>query len=179
MGRSAQKVIMGKLVLALGIISLTSCAATKETEQDSQKGDILKQYEATFRPSDYDQPLKDLFPEVRTSAGKDSSAGAIELPPQALELTQGYRVQIFATTSHDEATQMKADAETQFPEEWFYVVYDAPTYKLRAGNFLERYEADRFGKSLAEKGYRDAWVVPEKVYKNAPPRPPQTPDQQK
>jgi hypothetical protein len=74
---------------------------------------------------------------------------------------------------------MKADAETQFPEEWFYVVYDAPTYKVRAGNFLERYEADRFGKLLAEKGYRDAWVVPEKVYKDAPPRPPQTPDQQK
>ncbi|HCV42772.1 MAG TPA: hypothetical protein DGH68_04770 [Bacteroidetes bacterium] len=179
MGRSAQKVIMGKLLLALGIVSLTSCAATKESEDDSQKRDVLKQYEATFRPSDYDQPLKDFFPEIKNPTSKDTTAGSISLNPQALELTQGYRVQIFATTNHDEAEQMKATAETQFPEEWFYVVYDAPTYKLRAGNFLERYEADRFGKSLAEKGYRDAWVVPEKVFKNAPPRPPQAPDQQK
>ncbi|MEK9137098.1 MAG: SPOR domain-containing protein [Bacteroidota bacterium] len=163
--------MMGKLSLVLGVMMLMSCGTIKESEEESSSGK-LKEYEATFQPSDYDQPVSKFFPETSTPKNKDSGNTSTGATPQPLELTQGCRVQIFATSSFDEANKLKASAEGQFPEEWFYVVYDAPTYKLRAGNFQERYEADRFAKQLAEKGYRDAWVVPERVFKNPSPRPP-------
>jgi hypothetical protein len=169
---------MGRTSLVVGIIVLASCGAIKETEDEASRAK-LKEYEASFRPSDYDQPLRDFFPDANVGTAGDSGGISPISTPQPLELTQGYRVQVFATTSFDEATQMKATVEAQFPDEWFYLVYDAPTYKLRAGNFIERYEADRFAKLIAEKGYRDAWVVPERVYKNPPPRSAQTQDMQK
>ena len=169
---------MGKLGLTIAIGLLMSCGALKESGDDSRSAAKLREYEASFRPSDYDLPLKDFFPETHGPAGGDTTGTASHLPAQPLDLIQGYRVQIFATSSYDDATNMKETVEAQFPDEWFYLVYDAPTYKLRVGNFIERYQADRFAKTLAEKGYKDAWVVLEKVYKEPPPRPPQTPDQQ-
>jgi hypothetical protein len=169
---------MGRTSLVVGIIVLASCGAIKETEDEASRAK-LKEYEASFRPSDYDQPLRDFFPDANLGTAGDSGSISPISIPQPLELTQGYRVQVFATTDFDEATQTKATVEAQFPDEWFYLVYDSPTYKLRAGNFIERYEADRFAKTIAEKHYRDAWVVPERVYKNPPPRSAQTQDMQK
>ena len=152
------------------MLLLIACGDTQEASREVK----LKDYEATFRPSDFDEPVSDFFPDTQKVTRKDSSTAIAEIT-QAPEVTRGYRVQIFAATSYDDAMKTKSDAEAQFPDEWFYVVYDAPTYKVRAGNFVERYEADRFAKVLTEKGYRDSWVVPEKVFKNPPPRPPLPP----
>ena len=84
----------------------------------------------------------------------------------------GFRVQIYSSTSIDEANAKVAEVQGILPMEWFYVVYDAPAYEIRAGNFLKRFDADKFVRQLSDRGYRDAWVVPEKVFKNPPPRPP-------
>jgi hypothetical protein len=170
---------MTQSIFFIGVLLLAACGTTGETGNTSTSGGTLKEYEASFRPSDHDQPIKDFFPEANNSGRKDSSGILTVATTQIQELTQGYRVQVLGTTSYDDATNMKATVEGQFADEWFYIVYDAPTYKLRAGNFLERYEADRFAKLLAERGYRDAWVVPERVYKNPPPRPPQPQNLQK
>jgi hypothetical protein len=170
MGRSVEKVSMERISLIVGILLLASCGAIKESEDDKKSNGNLKQYEATFRPSEYDQPLSDFFPEPHGPASKDTGSTSTNPLPQSQELIQGYRVQIFATSNYDDVTKMKESVESQFPDEWFYVVYDAPTYKLRVGNFLERYEADRFVRVITEKGYKDAWVVPERVYKSPPLR---------
>jgi len=170
---------MDRISLIVGILFLASCGAIKESGNDEKSNGNLKQYEATFRPSEYDPPLKDFFPETHGPANKDTGNTATNLPLQSQDLIQGYRVQIFATSGYDEMIKMKGTVESQFPDEWFYVVYDAPTYKLRVGNFLERYEADRFVRVITEKGYKDAWVVPERVYKNPPLRSAPSPDQGK
>lgn len=159
---------MKRILLACALVLLAGCGGSEETSRELK----LKDYEATFRPSDFDPPVSDFFPQTLKSVAKDSVATTIHIS-QPLEVAQGYRVQIFAATNYDEAMKAKSDAEAQFPDEWFYVVYDAPTYKIRAGNFTERYEADRFARVLSERGYRNAWVVPEKVFKNPPPRQPQ------
>ena len=161
---------MERLSLVVGILLLTSCGTLKESEDYGKSNRKLKEYEASFRPSEYDQPVGDFFPETHGPISKDTSNTSITLPSQSQELIQGYRVQVFATPSYDDIIKMKETVESQFPEEWFYIVYDSPTYKLRVGNFLERYDADRFVRQIAEKGYKVAWVVPEKVYKNPPIR---------
>jgi hypothetical protein len=161
---------MERIVIAVVVGVLASCSTTRESEDDSKRGISLRESEASFRPSEFDQPVRDFFPEHQGAAERDTSSATANLPLQPPDLTQGYRVQIFATTTYDDATRMKAAVEAQFADEWFYLVYDAPTYKLRGGNFRERYEADRFARLLSEKGYKDGWVVPEKVHSNPPPR---------
>ena len=166
-----------KLLLLTGMALLAGCSVFRETGDETSAATRLREYEASFRPSDYDEPLRDFFPSANDTARADSIGATISSPQRVPEFIQGYRVQVLATTSYDEVNRVKTTIEEQIPDEWFYVVYDAPTYKLRAGNFQERYEADRFAKLLGEKGYKDAWVVPEKVYKNpgvrpAPPTPP-------
>ncbi len=95
-------------------------------------------------------------------SGEDSSVQPI--------LVQGFRVQLFSTSQIDEVNAKKARAEAAFPEQWFYVVYEAPMYKLRGGNFVHRTEADSYAKYLTNKGFPDAWVVPEKILTNPQPR---------
>ncbi len=178
MGCPTETIGIRTLFVLAGLVLLAGCGVFKETGEETSAAARLKEYEASFRPSDYDQPLKDFFPETNARAVSDSAGTPIVAPQQVKELIQGYRVQILATTGYDDVTAMKTAIEAEIPDEWFYVVYDAPTYKLRGGNFIERYEADRFVKLLADKGYKDAWVVPERVYKNPGPRPAPTAPQE-
>ena len=124
---------------------------------------MLGRWEADFRPSDHDTlaaaPARAGAP--RNSSGADT-AGAQRAEAES-ELVPGFRVQIFSTTDIDEANQKKAEAEADFPSESFYIQYDPPTYKIRGGNFLERYEAERFARAAIEKGFAESWAVPEKI----------------
>ena len=165
---------MKALTIIAVIVVLSGCAPGKETvksEGATEEMAELHRYEATFAPSEYDQNVEELFREAKEAV---ETEGAPDLPvpsTQPPEIVSGFRVQIISSSNIDEAKQMKTAAESLFPGEWFYLVYDAPAYKLRVGNFLARFEADRFAKLLSEKGYKDAWVVPERVYRNPPPRP--------
>jgi hypothetical protein len=132
-------------------------------------GSDLKTFEADFRPSDHDPHGAAIagsadHPGVHgdPAARADSGAAANE------EFVQGFRVQIFSSPEIDLAKEKLAEAEGYFPTEWFYIQYDPPAYKIRAGNFIQRYEADRFGKLAIERGFSESWTVPEKVVKNPP-----------
>jgi hypothetical protein len=87
-------------------------------------------------------------------------------------MVPGFRVQLVATSSIDEVNTRKTQAEEEFPGEWFYIEFDPPSYKLRAGNFQTRFDADRFARTLAARGFGDAWTVPEHVFQSPPPPPP-------
>jgi hypothetical protein len=87
----------------------------------------------------------------------------------SMELVQGFRVQVFSTLNIDLARMKKEEVELLMPEDWFYLEYDPPAYKIRGGNFTTRVDADRFARMLIEKGFADSWAVPQRVYK-APPR---------
>jgi hypothetical protein len=58
---------------------------------------------------------------------------------------------------------MKTVAVEKFPRDSIYVVYDAPVYKIRVGDFISRYEANQRLPEFVEKGYRDAWIVPDRI----------------
>jgi hypothetical protein len=165
---------MGKLpLIALSALFLTGCGPSSETT----KGDDIPEHakdlwksEAEFDPSDYNPDVAAILEEVNKSNEKDQEAMVEVTNTEPVEFVSGFRVQIFASSNIDQANSAKLEAEALFPDQWFYLVYDTPTYKIRAGDFLQRYEADKFAKQLAEHGYYDAWIVPERVYKNPPKR---------
>jgi len=70
----------------------------------------------------------------------------------------GYRVQIGAFENKENAEEVKkfASSKTDLP---IYVVYIAPFYRVRVGNFTENSEAEKCVKLLKDKGFSDArWV---------------------
>lgn len=167
--------MIAKLVVIAACAQLAACGSSKELEKPKPSAESeLASYEQSFRPSDYDLDVKAFLADRKKEH-------ELKVPPaepprtEPLVVVSGFRVQLLATTEVDEANALKADAETAFAGEWFYVIFDPPTYKVRGGNFLDRETAEAYAKLLQDSGYPDAWVVPEKVYKNIPPRPASTP----
>jgi len=158
---------------ALGCALIAGCSSSPESSRrgaPASEADMLARWEADFRPSDHDTLAA---PAARAGAvqkaGLPDTAGGLPPADTESELVPGFRVQIFSTTDIDEANQKKTEAEADFPSEWFYIQYDPPTYKIRGGNFLQRYEAERFARAAIEKGFTDSWAVPEKVLREPSP----------
>jgi hypothetical protein len=154
---------------------LIGCKQSMETTLPGgvrESGGTSNRYEEDFQPADHDPDIYVLLGEQRDSAQHQGNFQPSIAPTQPGDVVAGFRVQLFSSEEIDEARTKKAEAELLFPNEWIYLVYDPPTYKIRAGNFLTRFEADRFLKQAVERGYKNAWIVPEKVFKNpAVPQP--------
>jgi hypothetical protein len=61
---------------------------------------------------------------------------------------KGYRLMIISTNSRDEAIAAKTKIYTYFPELKAYMWHQSPYYKLKAGNFKDRKEAEDYQKKL-------------------------------
>ncbi len=73
--------------------------------------------------------------------------------------SQGYRVQIGAYQSQADANSAADRARGSLGRS-VYVRYIAPYYKVRVGNFTNKYEATQYKNQLrSTTSYRDAWVV--------------------
>ncbi|MDP4262589.1 MAG: SPOR domain-containing protein [Bacteroidota bacterium] len=61
---------------------------------------------------------------------------------------RGFRLMIISTNNRDEAIAAKTKVYTYFPELKAYLWYQSPYYKLKAGNFKERKDAEAYQKKL-------------------------------
>jgi hypothetical protein len=78
-------------------------------------------------------------------------------------LYKGYRIQVISTSKRDDAFRMKADLESQFPEEKTYIIFQAPNFKVRIGNFIKRDEADKFKALLNKIFINGVYIVDDAV----------------
>ena len=69
-----------------------------------------------------------------------------------------YRVQIFTSRLYSEAVREKQLAEEIFNLP-LYLDYEVPYYKLRAGDYATRDEAENMLAEIRSIGYREAWVA--------------------
>lgn len=72
--------------------------------------------------------------------------------------SQAYRVQILTTKVYGEASAARRVAEEIFDRPVF-MDYEVPYFKLRVGNFSDRYEAESYQTKAKAAGYGNAWVV--------------------
>lgn len=79
-----------------------------------------------------------------------------------LRQAQGYRIQIANVTSEQAAERYRQEALVLFDS--VYVIFQRPNYKVRAGDFVHRSEADAYLDTCRVSGFRDAWVVPSRVW---------------
>lgn len=60
------------------------------------------------------------------------------------EIKRVYRVQLSATKSRTEINDQKTQFSARFPGIPVFISFDPPTFKLRAGNFVSRQDAQQF-----------------------------------
>ena len=154
-----------------GIIVLSlfaaACSPSKQAvveEQMNKTGKApLSYFEATLNPSDYDEEIV----HIQNVQVGENQREELNIPKDSVaveeEILQGFRIQIFASASIDEANSTRASALQKFVVDSVYVVYDAPVYKVRVGDFPSRYDANQRLPRLIEKGFPDAWVVPDRI----------------
>jgi hypothetical protein len=129
----------------------------------------IAQAESTFRPADFGIETW----EEDTSGGVDDAAPDSAAPAEAAapDTIPGFRVQVAITGDIDRAVFLRDSLSASLPDDWVYVVHHPPYYKVRVGNFSERYLASGFLDGLKRRGYPDAWIVPDRVLRNPPPKP--------
>ena len=123
-----------------------------------QLGILFSQNNASFNPDllvdpeprwpEILNPLSDN--DVETNAGKSLDSNITEI--------EGFRVQIFATQDRNKADQLQEDLALKFDEK-IYIIFEAPNYKLRIGDFLDRDDAEILRMRLVSSDYPSSWIV--------------------
>ena len=72
---------------------------------------------------------------------------------------KGYRVLVINTNKRDEAMAAKTKIYSNFPELKAYLVYQAPYFRLKAGNFRTKEEAQQYQKMLSAYFPKGVFVV--------------------
>ena len=73
-------------------------------------------------------------------------------------IIEGFRVQIFATEELAKAEQLQKDLSNILNQN-IYIVFEAPNYKVRVGNFIDRNKAEDFRENVLNKGYTSSWII--------------------
>lgn len=86
-----------------------------------------------------------------------------ETSREARRTVKGFRLMIISTNSRDEALAAKTKVYTYFPELKAYLWHQSPFYKLKAGNFKERKDAEIYQKKLNEYFPKGVFIISDTV----------------
>jgi len=75
-----------------------------------------------------------------------------------VRIAPGYRVQLYSGSSREIARVKRTELKVRYQYE-VYLIYEAPFYKVRIGDFWSRDDALRFSRVLRKEGFRESWVV--------------------
>ena len=78
---------------------------------------------------------------------------------------EGFRLQIFESSSADEANRVLKKFNKSFSDS-LYMIFEAPLYKIRYGNYITKQEAEDVKKDLRNKGYKNIWVVKSRIHQS-------------
>jgi hypothetical protein len=119
------------------ILLLTILIAGRSFAQDS----------ISFRKPDsslitvYKDPRLDLLVKKQMEINEETTR-------ESRKSAKGFRLMIISTTSREEAIAAKTKVYTYFPELKAYLWHQSPYYKLKAGNFRDRKDAEAYQKKL-------------------------------
>lgn len=145
---------------------LTRCATTKDSTLPETSASPLVQnadsLNEDFDPlslheTEFKIPSKNLSGEKEVQPVVEAS----EADTSLVEVT-GYQVQILQTEDAALARATVRDAAVVLATA-VALTFDSPYFKVRAGNFVNRFEAEQLQELAAAKGYASAWVVRTKV----------------
>lgn len=134
---------MKKLVLALLVLA-ASAGLTSLNAQD-----VAAQPASVIVHKD---------PRLTALEGKQSAINTATRKA-ASRTMRGYRLLVINTNKRDEAIAAKTKVYTYYPELNAYLSYQTPYFKLKAGNFQTRGEAEAYRKKMATLFPKGVFIV--------------------
>ena len=81
-------------------------------------------------------------------------------------VSEGYRVQVLATRYYERADS-RAVLMKNTVSDSVYVDFEAPNYKVRIGDFIDRNSAESLQQDLVQMGYNSAWILRARINSQA------------
>lgn len=122
---------------------------------EKPKEPVKKTPAPPYRPSRQDEPL---YITKRLEAVLDTMAEQ----NKAIRYITGFRVQLYVGNLRQEADAAKSYVYQLFPELIPYVTYSQPTYRVKAGDFMYRADAEDYLAQIRQQ-YPAAVILPERV----------------
>ena len=158
------------LLLPLVSCSLSQFGGKGEPKAKENKPETVA-YQEDFDPLTLNDDDIKITPPDRSGAGGAAQQKTVVVPKTEKsqnpgEMVQGFRIQLMATTDENQAREIKKNAMVKLREK-IYLVFEAPHYKIRVGDFLAREDAKTVLETVVSNGYPDAWIVRSQVVKAA------------
>jgi len=99
----------------------------------------------------------DMLISKRAELNKKTSL-TIEIP------NKGYRVQAMSTSDRTKVLEAKAKILSSFPQYRVYLLYQAPYFKLRVGDFVDKESADALRAEIGRIFSSGVITVPSDIY---------------
>ena len=81
-------------------------------------------------------------------------------------VSEGYRVQVLATRYFERADSLAVIMKNTVSDS-VYVDFEAPNYKVRIGDFIDRDSAESLQQDLVQMGYNSAWILRSRINSKA------------
>ena len=81
-------------------------------------------------------------------------------------ISEGYRVQVLATRYFERADSLAGIMKNTVSDS-VYVDFEAPNYKVRIGDFIDRDSAESLQQELVRMGYNSAWILRSRINSKA------------
>ena len=81
-------------------------------------------------------------------------------------VSEGYRVQVLATRYYERADSLAVLMKNTVSDS-VYVEFEAPNYKVRIGDFIDRDSAESLQQELVQMGYNSAWILRARINSQA------------
>jgi len=76
---------------------------------------------------------------------------------------RGYRLLVINTNKRDEAIDAKSKIYTYYPELKSYLTYQSPFFKVKAGNFRTREEAEKYRKNMSVVFPKGVFIIADTI----------------
>ncbi len=165
------------LALQIGMIILSACS--KKSVVSSSSSEYREDLSAVRPRYEYVEPVFDKAPKETapkpTTAPKadvdkplyvnkklDTVLDTLARHNKSIRYINGYRIQLYVGNVRQEADGAKSYIYQAFPDLNPYVSYSQPTYRVKAGDFMYRSDAEQYLDMIKEQ-YASAVILPDRV----------------
>ena len=107
------------------------------------------------------------WPVIINNVLDDSTSFELLLSRDSVQsVSEGYRVQVLATRYFERADSLAVIMKNTVSDS-VYVDFEAPNYKVRIGDFIDRDSAESLQQELVQMGYNSAWILRSRINSKA------------
>lgn len=100
--------------------------------------------------------------QIKTRADERLNLLLLKYKESQTGKSKGYRIQLYFSAESSNAKEMKTKFQLKYPEAANYLIFEAPYFKLRAGNFRTKLESYKFLKEIITE-FPGAFIVQDEI----------------